>query len=296
MSARKLQLAFGLALALAGLAGGAAHATELTMQLDYSVAPSCPDPDVFRAIVSGRLGYNPFRADAPGRVLVRIESMGRALEGRLEWRDSAGERMGEHTFPSRTGDCGELARAMGFALALQVQLLATAAPEPPPPPPAPVPPPAAPPAAPVVAVAEIVTSHRAARSLVLRSRWGPGRRRDSGSRRASFPSGASSQRPGGRTSRSSLGASSRLHRRRVRPTGADSLSGRSWVPWRAAASSAPGASVWSRSSARSGWPDRASISPRPPRHRWPKLAFVLPRRTRSVVGSSSSPTPMASSG
>ena len=57
--------------------------------------------------------------------------MGRALEGRLEWRDTAGERIGEHTFPSRTGDCGELARAMGFALALQIQLMATTTAEPP---------------------------------------------------------------------------------------------------------------------------------------------------------------------
>ena len=132
------------------------------MQLDYRVAPSCPGPDDFEAIVSGRLGYNPFRADAPGRVVVRVEPIGRALEGRLEWRDSAGDRMGEHTFPSRTGDCGELARAMGFALALQIQLLATATPEPPPrqPAPAPVPAPAAPPPAPVVAVPEIVASHR----------------------------------------------------------------------------------------------------------------------------------------
>jgi len=32
--------------------------------------------------------------------------------------------MGERTFPSRSGDCAELVRAMGFALALQVQLMA----------------------------------------------------------------------------------------------------------------------------------------------------------------------------
>jgi hypothetical protein len=160
-SPRRLQLVSAVALALAALDGGTARAAEMAMQLDYSVAPSCPGVDDFAAIVSGRLGYNPFRADAPGRVLVRIEPMGRALEGRLEWRGSAGERMGDHTFPSRTGDCGELARAMGFALALQMQLLARATPEPPPPPPpAPVPPPPEPPAAAVVAVPEIVTSHR----------------------------------------------------------------------------------------------------------------------------------------
>ncbi len=157
-SARKVQLVSALALAFAALDGGTARATEMAMHLDYSVAPSCPGPDDFEALVSGRLGYNPFRADAPGRVLVRIEPLGRALVGRLEWQDHAGGRIGEHTFPSRTGDCGELARAMGFALALQIQLLATVRAEPPPPPPAPVPAPAPAPAA-VVAAPALVTSH-----------------------------------------------------------------------------------------------------------------------------------------
>jgi hypothetical protein len=70
------------------------------------------------------LGYHPFRSDAPDRVIVRIESAGRALEGRLEWRDATGAAIGEQAFPSRSGDCAELIRAMGFALALQIQLMA----------------------------------------------------------------------------------------------------------------------------------------------------------------------------
>jgi hypothetical protein len=158
ISAGKLPIVYALVSAFAALHGGTAGATEMAMQLEYSVAPSCPAADDFETIVSGRLGYNPFRAEAPGRVLVRIEAMGRALEGRLEWRDSAGDRMGEHTFPSRTGDCAELARAMGFALALQIQLLASTRAEPPAP--QPPPPPPAPPPVSVVAVPEIVTSHR----------------------------------------------------------------------------------------------------------------------------------------
>ena len=55
---------------------------------------------------------------------MRIESAGRALEGRLEWRDATGAAIGEQAFPSRSGDCAELTRAMGFALALQIQLMA----------------------------------------------------------------------------------------------------------------------------------------------------------------------------
>ena len=57
-------------------------------------------------------------------VIVRILSAGRTLEGRLEWQDANGASVGEQRFPSRTGDCAELARAMGFALALQIQLRA----------------------------------------------------------------------------------------------------------------------------------------------------------------------------
>jgi hypothetical protein len=122
-------------------------------QLDYTAAPGCPAVDDFEAIVDGRLGYRPFRDDAPERVIVRIESTGRTLQGRLEWRDVAGAAIGEQLFPSRSGDCAELTRAMGFALALQIQLMAATAAEnpPPPPPPAPAvtkvtpPPPVAPP-------------------------------------------------------------------------------------------------------------------------------------------------------
>jgi hypothetical protein len=119
-----------------------AHARTVVVaaQLDYMATPGCPSAATFEAIVAARIGYDAFRADAPDRVIVRIESAGRALEGRLEWRDATGESIGDQAFPSRTGDCDELARAMGFALALQIQLMETTVGEsrsaPPPPPPA----------------------------------------------------------------------------------------------------------------------------------------------------------------
>ena len=121
--------AFAVAFAVAVtilLAAREGHARSVVVlaQLDYTAAPGCPGVDDFEAIVTGRLGYPPFRPDAPDRVIVRIESAGRALEGRLEWRDAMGATIGEQAFPSRTGDCAELTRAMGFALALQIQLMA----------------------------------------------------------------------------------------------------------------------------------------------------------------------------
>jgi hypothetical protein len=131
--ARTCRLACAVMLGFAAITAqneSAARAAEVAAQLDYVAAAGCPRADDFEAIVTGRLGYGPFRTNAGERVIVRIEPAGRPLEGRIEWRDAAGGWIGEQTFPSRTGDCGELARAMGFALALQIQLMATAAAEP----------------------------------------------------------------------------------------------------------------------------------------------------------------------
>ena len=128
--ARRCRLACASALGFALIAAsnpGAARTTEVAAKVDYTAVSGCPDTDAFQAVVIGRLGYNPFRPNANERVVVRIEAAGRALEGRIEWRDAAGGWIGEQAFPSRTGDCGELARAMGFALALQIQLMATTA-------------------------------------------------------------------------------------------------------------------------------------------------------------------------
>jgi hypothetical protein len=116
-----------------------ARSVVIAAQLDYQAAPGCPTAEDFEAIVTQRLGYATFHAGAPNVVLVRIESGGRTLEGHLEWRSETGGAIGEQTFPSRTGDCAELARAMGFALALQIQLMAASAAE------VPTPPPVAPP-------------------------------------------------------------------------------------------------------------------------------------------------------
>lgn len=121
-------------LARLGLLGFAAFAASeatargapVATQLEYRAADGCPAAGDFAAVVAARLGYDPFLADAALRVVAQIDASGRALEGRLEWFDARGTSVGEHTFPSRTGDCGELARAMEFALALQIQLMAAA--------------------------------------------------------------------------------------------------------------------------------------------------------------------------
>jgi hypothetical protein len=98
----------------------------IDVSLDYSVLPGCPDASTFRAIVNKRLGYDPFSEQAAERVQVVVSAGDSGLEGRVVWRDSVGNWAGERIFPSRSDDCGDLIRAMGFALAVQIQLLAVA--------------------------------------------------------------------------------------------------------------------------------------------------------------------------
>lgn len=111
-------------LPLLGQAAGGDDTEPLAIALEYAAGPDCPNAGDFAAIVNGRLGYDPFRESAPERVLVQIASRAPAMEGRIEWRDAEGKWVGDRTFPSRSNDCHELARAMAFALALQIQLSA----------------------------------------------------------------------------------------------------------------------------------------------------------------------------
>jgi len=108
----------------------AAHAERLLVSLDYAVATGCPDVAEFKAGVVARLGYDPFIEGAPNRVLVRIEARGGALDGHTEWRDPSGKWAGDQAFSGGRADCPRLMRAMGFAMAVQIQLLAKAAPAP----------------------------------------------------------------------------------------------------------------------------------------------------------------------
>jgi hypothetical protein len=111
-------------LSLLAAPGREARAAPLSVRLEYAAGPGCPDAADFKAVVIARLGYDPFVDAAPEQVLVRIAPRDRAIDGRIEWRDSHGQWAGEQTFPSVSTDCPRLVRAMGFALAVQIQLLA----------------------------------------------------------------------------------------------------------------------------------------------------------------------------
>lgn len=108
------------------LSAGEARPTPLTVRLEYAAGASCPDAADFKGAVIARLGYDPFTDTAPERVLVHVVPRGSAFEGRIEWRDGSGNWAGEQSFPSVITDCPRLVRTMGFALAVQIQLLAKA--------------------------------------------------------------------------------------------------------------------------------------------------------------------------
>jgi hypothetical protein len=116
-----------VALSSLAASAGDARAVPLTVRLDYAASAGCPDAADFAAVVIARLGYDPFTERAQEQVLVRIEPRGAAIDGRIEWRDASGKWAGEQTFPSVSTDCPHLARALGFALAVQIQLLARTA-------------------------------------------------------------------------------------------------------------------------------------------------------------------------
>ncbi|HSS39267.1 MAG TPA: hypothetical protein VLT58_10900, partial [Polyangia bacterium] len=115
--------------------------------------PDCPDASQFRGQIVRQLGHDPFRDQAPHRLIARVTLAGGRLQGRVEWRDVNDQWEGERTFLSRNDSCDQMVRAMALATAIQIQLLGLAksgAEEPaivdalpaerppPPPPPAPI--------------------------------------------------------------------------------------------------------------------------------------------------------------
>lgn len=114
-------------LALLGSKASWAGEAPFSVDLQYSSERDCPDQGEFKAIVTGRLGYDPFREGVSRRVLVQVVPHGRSFEGHVEWRDAVAGWQGDRVLPSASDDCRDLVSAMAFALALQIQLLDAAA-------------------------------------------------------------------------------------------------------------------------------------------------------------------------
>jgi hypothetical protein len=106
-------------------AQGVATTPPLSVTLEYDVPSTCPNEREFRSIVSQRLGRDPFVEAAANRVFVLVSPADERISGELVWRDNAGNSRGAQHFPSRTNHCAQVIQAMGFALAVQIQLLET---------------------------------------------------------------------------------------------------------------------------------------------------------------------------
>src|SRR5512141_1734381 len=105
--------------------------TELQVVLQYGVGPSvrgCWEEAEFRRSVAHRIGYDPFRDDAPLNVRVRVGGATNAVDGHVEWRKANGMLMGERRFVAKDGNCAKLLTEMSFAVGLQIDLLRPKAP------------------------------------------------------------------------------------------------------------------------------------------------------------------------
>jgi hypothetical protein len=106
----------------------AVAADEALVSLDYDAAPDligCPKAAEFRQEVTRQLRRDPFRDGASRHLVVRLYATGERLGGRIEWRDTRGDWEGERTFSARNESCAAMARAVGLATAIQIELLAT---------------------------------------------------------------------------------------------------------------------------------------------------------------------------
>ncbi|HEY3356649.1 MAG TPA: hypothetical protein VGQ83_25585 [Polyangia bacterium] len=83
-------------------------------------AEHCPAADALRAGVAGRLGRDPFRADAPRLVRAVIARTGARLAATVEVRGADGKPVGQRAFRSRNNDCVELAAAVELAIAIAI--------------------------------------------------------------------------------------------------------------------------------------------------------------------------------
>jgi hypothetical protein len=113
-------------LAFAFAARRACCEPKLVIDLDYrtdAALEGCPSEAAFRAQIESQLGYDPFRADSAQKVVARAAADGDNIKGFVRWYDASGTPRGERELTSAGKNCPAFARAMSFAIAVQIQLL-----------------------------------------------------------------------------------------------------------------------------------------------------------------------------
>jgi hypothetical protein len=92
-----------------------------TVVLDYQTDAAlgqCPDAAAFREMVREQLGYDPFRATAQRRVVVRAKAQGDSF---VRWVEvNTGTVQGERSLAAEPQGCGALVRTLSFAVAVQI--------------------------------------------------------------------------------------------------------------------------------------------------------------------------------
>lgn len=107
----------------------AAHSA--AARLDYA-APEmgtlCPTRESFEDIVAARLGYAPFSATAPMRVVARIERIQENLHANVEIHDASDAIVGSRDFDGAASECADLAQAMAVAISVSIDPLSLGGP------------------------------------------------------------------------------------------------------------------------------------------------------------------------
>jgi hypothetical protein len=104
-----------------------AAAPKLFVELNYQTDAAlerCPTEADFRAMISAQLAYDPFAEPSQQRVVARAEASEPGIRGVVEWYDASGAFRGQRELDSESRDCPSFMRALSFALAVQIQLLA----------------------------------------------------------------------------------------------------------------------------------------------------------------------------
>ena len=89
-------------------------------RLEYVVAPGlrCPASAQVKSEVSSRMAHDPWSRRAKRVIHLQVTSTVAGMEARIWVRQVTGRRVGERTFRSREGNCGELMEHVAFHLAL----------------------------------------------------------------------------------------------------------------------------------------------------------------------------------
>jgi len=83
-------------------------------------AERCPGDATLRGAVAERLGYDPFRDDAPRLIAARVEQVGGALGGEVTLYDPAGKVAGTRKLVAANDDCADLVATMALAISIAV--------------------------------------------------------------------------------------------------------------------------------------------------------------------------------